>query len=78
MKGAGMTNQELAENLRDAERDGDTENIVYYENEILARLDVPLKDTEQGLTRAAADAIEAFCNDHALASDVTIYGAGSQ
>lgn len=56
-----MTDQQLAQNLRDAERDGDTDDIVYYENEIIVRLGLSLDDTEQGLTHAASDAIVQFC-----------------
>ena len=60
----GMTNRELAENLRDAECGGDADNIVYFENEICVRLNLPLEQTEQGLTREAADAITKFCHDN--------------
>ncbi len=62
----GMTDQELAHRLRDADRDGDVDNIVYYENEICARLNLPLDQTEQGLSREATDAVTKFCRDNGV------------
>jgi len=47
----GMTNHELAQNLLDAEKDGDTDNIIYCENEIVDRLNLDADETELGLTR---------------------------
>jgi hypothetical protein len=58
---SAATDHDLAQSLLDAERSGDTDEIMYAENEILARLDYPLNETEQGLTAAASDAITEFC-----------------
>lgn len=55
-----MTDRELAQNLRDAERRLDYYDIAEYENEICVRLDLPLDETEQGLTIKAAEAIQQF------------------
>jgi hypothetical protein len=60
----GMTNHELAQNLIDAERDGDINNIIYYENEIAARLNLNPNETEQGLSKEANEAITQFCFDN--------------
>lgn len=62
----GMTDQQLAERLRDADASGDSDNVVYYENEICARLNLSPNETEQGLTQFAADAIERFCRDQGV------------
>lgn len=57
----GMTDRKLAQNLRDADRDGDVDNIIYYENEIIARLH--LGEFPHGLTPVANAAITKFCRD---------------
>lgn len=59
-----MTNQQLARNLRDAERRQDVFDIAYYENEIIVRLNLDPDETEQGLTKGAADAIEKFLQEN--------------
>jgi len=56
-----VSDYEVAQGLRDAERDGETAYIAYYEGEIAARLNLDLNETEQGLTPAAAQAVEDFC-----------------
>jgi hypothetical protein len=60
-----MTDRELAQNLLDAEKRGDMDDIVEYENEILFRLDWP-DDCGQGLTPEAAAEITAFCTQHGV------------
>jgi hypothetical protein len=62
-----MTDRELAEALRAADVSGDPDAIIEAENEVCARLNLPLDWTEQGLNQRAADAITAFCH----AQDVT-------
>lgn len=54
------TNYELAKALADAEKDGDEEAMLQAENEICERLEIPLDQTEQGLTPHAVRMIEEF------------------
>jgi hypothetical protein len=59
-----LTDTQVAENLRTAEVSGDTDAMIEWENEICARLDIPLNETEQGLTAHAAALIAKFCRDN--------------
>jgi hypothetical protein len=56
-----MSDHDLAAALLAAEASRDTEEIILAENNIAARLNLPLDDTEQGLTQSASDAIDEFC-----------------
>lgn len=58
---AGLSDHDLAKGLRNAEREGNTDNIIYFENEVAGRLHLDHNETEQGLTPFAAQAIEDFC-----------------
>lgn len=60
----GMSDKKLAQSLRDATMNGDIDEIVYFENEIIGRLNLPLDQTEQGLTPWAADQVAKFCRDN--------------
>jgi phytoene/squalene synthetase len=55
---------QLAKALRDAELAEDVDGVLYAENDILARLNVSPEETEQGMTRAAADKVDAFLRLH--------------
>ena len=57
------TDRELAQALYDAEESGDTDEIIGAENAIIVRLNIPLNETEQGLTQAATDKIDAFLRE---------------
>lgn len=56
---------ELADALRRAEEDGDSDAIIIAESAVADYLGLSLDDTEQDLTPAAADAIDAFCVKYA-------------
>ena len=58
---AEVTDYDLAVSLRDAENAGSVDDVIDAENAIIARLNLPLDSTEQGLTKEAADALTAFC-----------------
>ena len=60
MRDATLTNQELAERLYQAERQLDFDTILECENAICGRLQLPLDQTERGLTPWAAAQIDNF------------------
>jgi len=59
-----LTDAELAEAMRTAEADGDDDALTYATNEIAGRLDLPLSQTEQGLTVEAEAAIQHYVLVH--------------
>jgi hypothetical protein len=58
-------NWKLADALRRAEEDGNYEDIIIAESAICDALDLPLDETEQGLTPKAAEAVDAFLAKYA-------------
>lgn len=66
----GLTDYELARELVEAEaaferEGGDTdERVLFALNEVAARLDLPLDETAQGLTRRASTEIDKFVTDN--------------
>lgn len=55
------TDAALAQALYDADKAQDMDEMIAVENEIAARLNLPLDETEQGLTHWANDQIKGFC-----------------
>lgn len=62
---ANPTDRELAVALANAEMDQNADDIIEVENKILARLNVPLSETEQGLTHYANEQIREYIRKHA-------------
>lgn len=58
------TDTRLVSALMQAEIDGETDDIIAAENAICARLDIPLDETEQGLTPEAHRRIRSFVRQH--------------
>lgn len=54
------TDKELADQYRKAWDDGDPEDLIIAENQIIVRLNIDPDETEQGLTDKACREIDLF------------------
>ncbi len=72
-----MTEAAKAQALHDAWTHGDDEAILMAENDICAWLDIPLDETEQGLSPVATARIEQFVVNHGPKPCVVRYGTMS-
>jgi hypothetical protein len=60
-----MGDKELAHALCAAELADDTETTTFVQNEVCARLALPLDETELGLTQHASDMLDGFIRENA-------------
>jgi hypothetical protein len=59
-----LSDRDLAVALHRADVSGDTDTVLYAENEIAVRLNLDPNETEQGLTQYAADRVNDFLREH--------------
>lgn len=59
-----LSDHDLAVALERADASGDTDVILYAENEVCGRLNLDLDETERGLTEYAAGKVTEYLREH--------------